>query len=95
MNEILSTITHTNSKTKDLYMSKFIIIIIKDKKVKGKDKRKVKNNKFEKFLKLFNIHANLHFANNVKKYATMMNLNVLTEELKHKLFTLFFFYRKD
>ena len=77
-------------------MSKFIIIIIiKNKKIKGKDKKKIKNNKFKKFFKLFNIYINLHFINNVKKYATMINLNVLIKELKHKLFTLFFHYRKN
>ena len=77
-------------------MSKFVIAItIKNKKIKGKNKKKVKDNKFEKFLKLFNIYISFHLINNVKKYMTMMNLNVLIEELKYKLFTLFFHYRKD
>ena len=95
LNEILSITTHTNLKIEDLHISKFITITIKDKKVKGKDKRKIKNNKFEKFFKLLNIHINLYFINNVKKYATMMNSNVLIEELKYKLFTLFSSYRKN
>ena len=73
-----------------------MIIIIKNKKVKGKDKRKfVKGNKFEKFFKFFNVHINLHFANNVKKYVMMMNSNIMIEELKHKLFVLFPHYRKN
>lgn len=78
-----------NSKTKNLYMSKFITIIIKDKKIKEKVKKKVKNNKFEKLFKLFNIYTNFHFTNNVKKYMTIMNSNVLIEELKYKLNIIF------
>ena len=96
LNEILSIITHTNSKTKDLYISKFmIIIIIKNKKIKEKDKKKIKNNKFEKLFKLFNVYINFYLTNNVKKYTMIMNSNVLIEELKHKLFTLFSHYRKN
>ena len=87
LNEILSVTTHTNSKIKGFHISKFIIIIIKDKKkkVKGKNKKKVKNNKFEKLFKLLNVYVNLYFINNIKEYATIMNLNVLIEKLKHKL----------
>ena len=96
LNEILSIITHINSKIKNLYISKFIIIIIiKNKKIKEKDKRKIKDNKFEKLFKLLNVHISFHLTNNVKKYMMMINSNVLIEELKHKLFTLFLYYRKD
>ena len=96
LNEILLIVTHTNSKIKGLHISKFmIIIIIKDKKIKEKDKRKIKNNKFEKLFKLFNVYADLHFINNVKEYATIINSNVLIEKLKHKLFILFSHYRRN
>ena len=96
LNEILSIVIHINSKIKDLYISKFmIIIIIKDKKVKIKDKKKVKDNKFEKFFKFFNVYVNLYLINNVKEYMIIMNLNVLIEKLKHKLFALFLYYRRN
>ena len=96
LNEILLIATHTNLKIKGFYISKFMIIIIKDKKkkIKEKDKKKIKNNKFEKLFKLFNIYVGFHFVNNVREYAMMMNSNVLIKKLKHKLICLLnnFFY---
>ena len=85
LNEILLIITHTNSKIKGFHISKFITIIIKNKKIKKKGKRKIRNNKFEKLFKFFNVYVSFYFINNVKKYVMMMNSNVLIEELKHKL----------
>ena len=87
LNEILLIATHTNSKIKDFHILKFMIIIIKNKKkkIKEKDKKKDKNNKFEKLFKLFNVYVSFHFINNVKKYAMMINSNVLIEKLKYKL----------
>ena len=43
-----------------------------------------RTNKFNKLLKLPNVHAGLHLAGNAKEYATVMNSNVLAGELKHK-----------
>ena len=52
----------------------------------NKGKRKGKSTKLEKLAMLPNVHAGLHLAGNVKEYATVMNSNVLTGELKHKTF---------
>ena len=46
--------------------------------------RPPKGNKFDKLLKLPNVHAGLHLAANAEHYATVMNSNVLAGELKHK-----------
>lgn len=43
-----------------------------------------KQSKLKKLFELLNIHVNLYFADNAQKYETVMNCNVLTEELKHK-----------
>ena len=51
---------------------------------KTEKRGKGKGNKFKKLLKLPNVHAGLHLADNAKEYATVMNSNVLTGELKHK-----------
>ena len=40
--------------------------------------------KLQKFLKLLNFYVGLHLTQNTQKYVTVMNFNVLTEELKHK-----------
>ena len=57
-------------------------------KAKGKA-RKPRGTKFEKLLRLPNVHAGLHLADNAREYATVMNSNVLAGELKHKLATRF------
>ena len=61
----------------------------KDKdKVKTKSKaRKPRNVKFEKLLKLSNVHINLHLTNNAREYTTVMNSNMLIKGLKYKLST--------
>ena len=62
-------------------------ITVKDKgKVKARTPRDIK---FKKLLRLSNVYVNLYLAENAKKYATIMNSNMLTRELKHKLFTFF------
>ena len=60
--------------------------------VKDKDKNKARISrdiKFEKLLRLSNVYINLYLTENTKEYTTIMNSNVLTKELKHKLFTFF------
>ena len=54
-------------------------------KIKRKNKRdrKSKKNKFVVFLSLFNVHINFHLVDNARKYATIMNFNVLDEKMKH------------
>ena len=99
LKKVLSNAARFNSKLeiKELQqnISKPIIVIIKGKdkdkdKVKIKEKtRKPRDTKFEKFFKLFNIYAGFYLANNIKKYITIINLNILIKELKYKLFTLF------
>ena len=95
LKKILFDTTRFDSKLKMKkiqHLSKSIAIKNKNKN-KNKIKIKIKksrNNKFEKLLKFFNIYTNLHFANNAKKYATIMNSNILIKELKYKLFIQFF-----
>ena len=87
LDEILSAAAHTDSETEGLHMPKPVAATVKGKKkkAKGKGKRKARGNKFEKLLKLPNVHAGLHLADNAREYATVMNSNVLAGELKHKL----------
>ena len=40
--------------------------------------------KFIKLLKFSNVHVDLHLTDNAKKYAIVINFNVLIEEFKHK-----------
>ena len=47
-------------------------------------RRRLKENKFKKFLTLFNVYAGLHLADMTREYEIMMNLNVFAGELKHK-----------
>ena len=47
-------------------------------------KKPAPKNKLERLLKLPNVHAGLHLADNAREYATVMNSNVLAGELKHK-----------
>ena len=46
--------------------------------------RKFKDDKYKKLLTLSNVHVDLHLAAMTREYETIMNLNVLAEELKHK-----------
>ena len=55
-------------------------------KIKKTKNKRAKDNKFRKLLSLSNVHAELYLADNVMKYITVMNYNVLTEKLKHKVF---------
>ena len=56
-------------------------------KVKKTKNKRAKDNKFRKLLSLSNIHAGLYLADNVMEYSiTVINCNVLIEELKHKVF---------
>lgn len=48
---------------------------------KGKERARTK---LEKLAMLPNVHVGLHLADNAREYATVMNSNVLTGELKHK-----------
>ena len=48
-----------------------------------KRNRKYKENKYKKFLALFNVHVGLHLTDMTRKYVIMMNLNVLLYEMKH------------
>ena len=46
-------------------------------------KRKSSANKYQKLLLLFNLHVDLHLSEMIRKYAIVMNLNVLSKEMKH------------
>ena len=50
---------------------------------KKKRGRKHKKDKYKKFLALFNVHVGLHLTDMARKYATIINLNVLSYEMKH------------
>lgn len=93
LNEMLSKITRFDLKSEVKKLPKFVAIAIKGKGKAKKKARKSHNAKFKKFLKLPNMHAGFHLANNTKKYTTIMNSNILTKKLKHKLFTLFSSYQ--
>ena len=51
--------------------------------------RKFKINKFDNFLRFFNVHVDLHLTDNVREYETIMNVNVFVEKMKH-MFNIFF-----
>ena len=54
-----------------------------------------KNIKFQKLLKLFNVYINLHLFFITKKYGTIINCNVLLNEIKHKYFVIFINFFKQ
>ena len=54
---------------------------------KGNKPRRSRDKKFEKLLKLLNIHIGLHLVDNVREYITVMNSNILAGELKYKYIT--------
>ena len=55
--------------------------VLKDRnKIK---ERKSSTNKYQKLLLLFNLHADLHLNEIIKKYAIVMNFNVLFKKMKH------------
>lgn len=56
---------------------------------KKKRERKLKENKFDNLLRLLNVHADLHLVDNAREYVTIMNVNVLAEEMKHMFVCLF------
>lgn len=49
-----------------------------------RERQRSAKTKLQKLLGLPNVHAELHIAEMARKYATIMNCNVLVEELKHK-----------
>ena len=51
--------------------------------------RKFKINKFDNFLRFFNVHVDLHLTNNAREYETIMNINVFVEKMKHMFNILF------
>ena len=51
--------------------------------IKKRKDRKSKTGKYNKLLTLFNVHADLHLVEMIKKYIIIMNLNVLFFEMKH------------
>ena len=64
-------------------LSLFQFTVALQRKKKKKRDRKLKTNKFENLLNLLNVHFDLHFADNVREFETIMNFNVLIEKLKH------------
>ena len=86
---MLLEVTRFNLESKIKELSKSIIIKDKDK-VKA---RKSRNVKFKKLLRLSNIYINLYLTNNTREYITIINSNILIEELKYKLSILFFLYQ--
>ena len=52
-------------------------------KIKNKRERKFKSDKIFALLILLNVHANLHLIGDAREFVTIMNCNVLTNEMKH------------
>ena len=48
-----------------------------------KKDRKLKNDKYKKFLAFFNVHVDLHFIDMTREYVTVMTVNVLSYKMKH------------
>ena len=60
------------------------IIASNTKKIrKNRKNRKIKINKFESLLTFFNVYFNFYFANMIREYKIIININVLTNEIKH------------
>ena len=49
----------------------------------AKKNRKLKDDKYKKLFALFNVHADLHFVDMTREYVTVINVNVLSYEMKH------------
>ena len=64
---------------------KLIQAIVLTKK-KRRERQRTITFKYEKLLSLSNVHAELHLTDMAREYATLMNCNVLADELKHKYF---------
>ena len=74
----------SNNKAKDK---------IKIKKMNDKRERfREQKFKYEKLVKLFNVHADLHIIEIIREYETAINYNVLLSELKHKYFIYLSFF---
>ena len=50
---------------------------------KNRKNRKIKVNKFESLLTFFNVYLDFYFANMIREYKIIMNINVLINEMKH------------
>ena len=61
----------------------FLLIQSQTRKRVKQKKRRSSRKKFERLLTLSNVHAELHLTNIAREYATVMNLSVLTEKMKH------------
>ena len=48
-----------------------------------KKDRKLKDDKYKKLFVLLNVHVDLHFVNMTREYVIVMNVNVLSYEMKH------------
>ena len=81
LREVLSDEAQSDSETQ---MPKPTAKTISYKNKKNNKPRRPRGSKFKKLLKLPNVHAGLHLADNAREYATVMNSNVLAGELKHK-----------
>ena len=85
MTKILSIATNSNFELEflDIFAIE-TIVASREKKIQKDHKSKV--NKFENFLALFNVHVELHFVENAREYAIVMNSNVLVKNFKHMSF---------
>ena len=79
MKNVLFAMKKSNDDVDVLKMKSEIRIVTR---VRNK-KRSFSKKKFKKFLIFFNVHAKLHLNEMTKKYVIVMNLNVLTEKMKH------------
>ena len=50
---------------------------------KNRKNRKIKVNKFESLLTFFNVYFDFYFADMIREYKIIMNMNVLIDEMKH------------
>ena len=74
----------------DFELNFFFILAVKTQsqsttQSKKNKNRKSKINKFDNFFNFFNVHVELYFVNNVRKYVIVINFNIFVNELKHML----------
>ena len=71
----------------DLNESKNDMLLLRDrastKSFAVKRNQKLKDDKYKKFFVLFNVHADLHLIDMTREYVIVINVNVLSYEMKH------------
>ena len=81
--DLLTNILSNVESMKDSKDMNFLLISSQTRKRVKQKRRRSSRKKFEKLLTLSNVHAELHLIDMTREYATVMNLSVLTEEMKY------------